>query len=198
MPINIAALISGGTATLKSLLAEYGIWTYIGASFVKGLGIYFLGPAELVTPAYVLLRAQNPFHVASIVVIGAAALTLGTIPPYIIFRLLGNRFISPEQRQTSKWRFLSWAVGNHARTTLILGRMIPVIGGFITVPVAAIVRIPFRTFLIYTFIGAVLYEGLLGFATYYGIKHGLFLQTEIGRTVMFTMNTTLGIPVPAP
>ncbi|MFB6265568.1 MAG: DedA family protein [Candidatus Nanohaloarchaea archaeon] len=154
---------------LDSTIAAYGIWAYIGASALKGLLLFFLFPAESVTPIYVLQTASSPLEVAGIVLVGALTITLANFVVYLVSRLAGERFVS--NRGSRKWRLVEWLVVDHGRFSMYFLRIVPWIGGWAAIP-AGIARLNVRTFLVYSFLGFLTYEGLLGFAAYYGLKAG--------------------------
>lgn len=188
----LGGLLGAGSAVIMDFLVKYGVWAFIGASAMKGLILYFLGPAEAVTPAFVLYNAPNsPLDVAVIAVVAAATITLANFVIYLIARVIGFRIvISRGWDQSRKWRFLEWIIREHGRISMVLLRITPVIGTWAAIP-AGIVRLRIRIFLIYSFIGFFLYEALWGFAAWYLIEQGMINQINLDP-VLFLINTTLG------
>ncbi|MDY6774321.1 MAG: VTT domain-containing protein [Candidatus Nanohaloarchaea archaeon] len=154
---------------LQAAMVSYGIWAYIGASFLKGLLLLFVIPAESVTPLYVLHAADSGWEVAYIAAVGAAAITLANFVIYLLSRAAGERFIS--ERGSRKWRFVEWVILENGKFSMFSLRLVPWIGGWAAIP-AGVVRLNVRTFLVYSFLGFLTYEGVLGFAAYYGLKVG--------------------------
>lgn len=188
--VSISGILSGGTAMLENALAEYGIWVFIGASTLKGMLLFFIIPAESVTPTYVLLAADSGIETAFIVLVASLTILAGNLVVYLVFRMLGERLIGEEQRRTGKWRLLQWACNRHGRASMYLFRLIPLIGAWAAIP-AAIVKLDLKTFLIYSFLGILTYESLLGFGTFYGIKMGMFLETPYGAAALNLLNSTI-------
>lgn len=154
---------------LETAIATYGIWAYIAASALKGLLLFVIVPAESVTPLYVLQTAETPLHVAGIAVVGAAVITSTNFVVYLISRLAGERLVPDKESRI--WDFVEWIVVEHGRASMYLLRITPWIGAWAAIP-AGVAKLNIRTFFIYSFLGFLTYEGILGFAAYYGLKAG--------------------------
>lgn len=188
----IGGIIGAGSAVLTEFLIKYGVWAFIGASALKGLSLYFFGPAEAVTPAFVLYAAASPLEVAVIVTVAAVSITLANFVLYLLARLVGYRVaVSRGWQQSRKWRFMEWVIGEHARSSMVLLRIIPLIGSWAAIP-AGIIRLRIRTFLIYSFLGFLVYEAIWGFAAWYLIRQGMISQIDI-TPLLFLVNSTLPV-----
>lgn len=176
----LGRFLSGGVTTVQTLIVTYGIWAFLTASFLKGMLLFPIVP-ESVTPLYVLHAADSVFDVVLISIAAAATITAGNFIVYLLSRLVGERFF--DSRSIPFGRTLEVLATNHGRTIMLVSRLIPFIGAWATVP-AGIVRLRVRIFLVYTFIGFLLYEGFFAFLAWYGIHHGMlsdvaFLQALV-------------------
>jgi membrane-associated protein len=187
----IRSWIDYGANYVTFMLSNYGIWTFAGISMLKGMLIPILVPPESVTTAYVLFEAQSFFEVAFIVLVAAAAITIGNTIIYILARLLGEKLFAPEEDERSwVWEATNWLCGNKPRTSMVLLRLVPVIGDWAAIP-AGLAKIRFKHFLLYSFIGFLLYEGLLGFGAYYGIKLGMLSGVQGADVAVEYINQTV-------
>lgn len=188
----LGGLLGAGSTVITDFLVQYGIWAFIGASALKGVLLYVLGPAEAVTPAFVLYAATSPVDVAIIAAIAAATITAANFVIYLIARLVGYRIVvSRGWDRSRKWRFVQWSIGEHGRISMVVLRMLPVVGPLAAIP-AGIVHLRVRTFLIFSFLGFLAYESLWGFAAWYLIKQGMIHQINLDP-VLFLINTTLPV-----
>lgn len=167
-----------GLAALSGFFTQYGVFALIGASILKGLLIFYIIPAEAVTPAYVLLFADTPWDVVGISFIAATAILAGNSVIYLFARRLGESFVLYKKfRNRKQWQWVDWMFRRHGRVSMFLLRLVPFIGGWATIP-AALVRFRVRDFLLFSFLGFWAYEALLGFAAYYGVRMGTIIRFE--------------------
>lgn len=160
---------------LEELLLEYGISLFIGAQIVSGAGLLLVVPDGIVTPTFVLTFAESLPEVLGIATVSAASLVTGNFLLYSFFRLLGERVVSEERRKTKTWRFMAWAVKRNAKVSLVLLRLTPVGSGLVAIP-AGLVKVKAKTFLIYSFIGFLIFEVALATGVWYGTEHEIFNQ----------------------
>lgn len=165
----LGGLAGEASTLLQTAIASYGIWAYIGASVLRGLLLFVILPEEVITPLYVLETARTPLDVAVIAVIGAATVTAANLVIYLLSRLAGRWIDIPAG--SGAWRFVEWLVVEHGRISMYLLRLIPWVGAWAAVP-AGLARLNVRTFLIYSFLGFLTYDAILGYAAFYGIKSG--------------------------
>ena len=160
---------------LHELASEYGLWLY-GILFLiifceTGLVVLPLLPGDSLLFAAGSLASLpdsqlNPhFLLAGLCIAGI----LGDTVNYWIGKKIGPKvFISPESR-FFKREYLDKPHAfylKHGSKTIIIARFIPIIRTFAPF-VAGIGTMPYRTFIIYNIIGAVLWVGLFVYAGYY-------------------------------
>jgi len=164
-------VLSSGMDVFIGVMETYGFWAFVAASAIKGAGLFYLGPAEAVTPMYVLYEAGTAFQVGIIAVVAAASMTFTNFFLYLLGRFAGDRFIDDED--SLGYRIIHWLLNRHGRISLIILRLVPIISVFIAIP-AGLTKIKVRTFMLYSFIGFLLFEGALAFGTYYGVEQGMW------------------------
>jgi membrane protein DedA with SNARE-associated domain len=187
--MGVIDLVTGSTEELYRLLAKHGLSLFAAVQFARGMLLLILIPDEAVTPLFVLMAADHGLHVAMIAIIAATGILAGNFLIYAFIRGVKMRYLGTENSIEDYSRVLRWALEKHAAGSMVVLRMVPGFGDWMMIP-AALARMPVKTFLKYSFIGLLLYEALIGFATFYGIKQGLFFQTEIGYQAYLTVNQT--------
>lgn len=146
---------------------------FIVGQLLSGAGILFIIPDEAVTPTFTMMFADNVLEAALVGTVAATALVIGNFLLYAVFRLLGERLISYQRRSTRYWRFMEWAIKENAKISLIVLRLVPFVGGMAAVP-AGLVKVRVKTFMIYSFIGFLIYELVLSVGIWYSIEQELF------------------------
>jgi membrane protein DedA with SNARE-associated domain len=165
------SVLAGGMDVFISVMETYGFWAFVAASAIKGAGLFYLGPAEAVTPMYVLYEADTAFQVGIIAVVAAASITFTNFLLYLLGRFAGDRFIDDED--SIGYRIIHWLLNRHGKISLVVLRLVPIINVFIAIP-AGLTKIRVRTFMLYSFIGFLIFEGALAFGTYYGVEQGMW------------------------
>ncbi len=166
----VGQLLGGGYAFLQVAIETYGIWAFVAASFMKGLLLFVFAPAEAVTPLYIFYAAETGWHVAVIVIVGAAAITAANTVVYLVARLAGESLFT--ERSGPVWTAVEWVIDAHGRIAIFLLRLIPWIGGWAAIP-AGIARMNLRDFIVFSFLGFLVYEAFLGGVAWYGVKQGM-------------------------
>ncbi|AKH37219.1 MULTISPECIES: DedA family protein [Nitrosomonas] len=160
---------------LHELASEYGLWLY-GILFLiifceTGLVVLPLLPGDsLLFAAGSLASLPNSQLNPHFLLVGLCiAGILGDTVNYWIGKKVGPKvFISPESR-FFKRDYLDKTHAfylKHGSKTIIIARFIPIIRTFAPF-VAGIGTMPYRTFIVYNIIGAVLWVGLFVYAGYY-------------------------------
>ncbi|SDX10646.1 DedA family protein [Nitrosomonas communis] len=160
---------------LHELASEYGLWLY-GILFLiifceTGLVVLPLLPGDsLLFAAGSLASLPNSQLNPHFLLVGLCiAGILGDTVNYWIGKKVGPKvFISPESR-FFKREYLDKTHAfylKHGSKTIIIARFIPIIRTFAPF-VAGIGTMPYRTFIVYNIIGAVLWVGLFVYAGYY-------------------------------
>lgn len=129
-------------------------------------------PSEIIMPFAGFLVWQGRFNLLGVAIAGGVGSVIGSAITYAIGRYGGRPLverygkyilISPHDLDIAD-RFFQRFGG----LSTFIGRLLPVVRTFISVP-AGIARVNFVKFLIYTFIGSVIWSGLLA---YLGLKLG--------------------------
>lgn len=167
--------LSDGQTVVEDLLVEHGIAMFLGFQFLNGAGLLFFVPDDIVTPSFTLMYSNNIFDVFLIATAAAIAILIGNFLLYSIFRFLGDRIISSERREARYWRFMEWAIKGNAKISLVVLRLIPLFGGLAAIP-AGLVKVDVKTFLIYSFIGFLIYELALAVGIWLAIEHGMISE----------------------
>lgn len=159
-----------GIRIALSLIAGHQFFALFGLVALEEAGIPLPAPSDIVIMIYGSNRRESLFGLASVVLICAAASTVGTLIPYAITRKWGQpaahkvaRWIDVEQDQVDKWTI---RISQRGFVAIFLGRLIPglrvamsLIGGTARVPVHAFASAVFLAGVIYwsfwTGIGAI-------------------------------------------
>ncbi|MCL4542035.1 MAG: DedA family protein [Chloroflexi bacterium] len=136
-------------------------------------------PSEVIMPFSGFLVAQGRLAFLGVVLAGGLGCTLGSAVTYWIGAYGGR----PLVLRYGRYVLLShhdveladrW-FARYGEATAFFARLLPVVRTFISLP-AGIARMPFGRFLVYSFIGSVLWSALL---TYVGVQLGRH-WTELG------------------
>ncbi len=129
-------------------------------------------PSEAIMPTAGLLVQEGKMNVHLAALAGAVGCVVGSIPSYFLGMLGGRPFLTKYGRYfllkekdmelADKW------VTKYGDMTFFICRMLPVVRTFISFP-AGVLRAPLGKFLIYTFIGSLVW---CYFLTYVGIWFG--------------------------
>lgn len=175
---GVSGFVNAGMTHFQHLLQSHGIIAFVAASLMKGLMILYIIPAEAVTPAYVLLRAETALDVALIALVAATAILAGNTVFYLLVRRLGERFVLYRKYGgTPQWTAMETIFKRHGRFSMFFLRLAPFVNGWVTV-LAALVRFRMRDFLIFSFFGFLAYEMVLGYAAFYGVRLGAMVRYE--------------------
>jgi len=129
-------------------------------------------PSEAIMPTAGLLVQEGKMNVHLAALAGAVGCVVGSIPSYYLGMLGGRPFLTKYGRYfllkekdmelADKW------VTKYGDMTFFICRMLPVVRTFISFP-AGVLRAPLGKFLIYTFVGSLVW---CYFLTYVGIWFG--------------------------
>ncbi|MFP4633493.1 MAG: DedA family protein [Candidatus Aenigmatarchaeota archaeon] len=172
-------VLNEGVEFTKNFIHTYGLSALVALSITRGLMLFWIAPDETVTISYVLFYADNIPEVAGIVFVSSVAILLGNSVVYLLFHWLGEKLVSESTKTSKTWRFLNWAFDRNGKFSILLFRMTPLIGGDWVAMFSGITDMDFRDFLLYSFVAILLYEALIGFGTYYGIKMGMLYELDI-------------------
>src|SRR5215213_6736062 len=137
-------------------------------------------PSEAVLGAAGVLIRRGDMNVVWVVVCATIGSILGAIFFYWLGRTLGPRrshaFLDrlPLVETEDVDRTFEW-FEKHGRSAVFLGRMVPIVRSFVSVP-AGVVRMPFGQFLLYTTAGSLIWNSvLIGL----GVAAGDFVQQNL-------------------
>ncbi|MFM9912504.1 MAG: DedA family protein [Methylophilaceae bacterium] len=129
-------------------------------------------PSEIIMPFSGFLVFKGEMTLWNVALAGALGCVVGSIPAYYL-GMFGGR---PLVEKYGKWvliskRDLDWAdnaFAKHGEIIIFIGRMLPAVRTFIAFP-AGVVRMNMPRFIIYTFVGSLIWCWLLAYA---GMKAG--------------------------
>ena len=126
-------------------------------------------PSELVMPAAGFMASQGEFSLPVVLVINSVAALVGSGIGYWVGAAGGKplllkygKFILVRRHDIEKTEAY---FAKHGKATIFIGRLLPVVRHFISIP-AGIARMPLRSFFLQTFLGSTLWGGFLIFLGY--------------------------------
>ncbi len=160
---------------LLELASEYGLWIY-GILFLiifceTGLIVLPLLPGDsLLFAAGSLASLQNSQLNPHLLLVGLCiAGILGDTVNYWIGKKIGPKIFTSKESRFFKREYLDKTHAfylKYGSKTIIIARFIPIVRTFAPF-VAGIGTMPYRTFIVYNIIGAVMWVGLFIYAGYY-------------------------------
>ena len=160
-------IISALTSWLVDTIGSMGYTGIISLMFLESS--FFPFPSEVVMPPAGYLAWKGEMSLSLVLISGIAGSLLGALFNYWLAVKLGRPFllkygkyffISPESIDKAD-RFFS----KHGHVSTLVGRLLPVIRQYISLP-AGIARMPMKTFMLFTTIGAGAWVVVLTFAGY--------------------------------
>lgn len=152
----------GGIALLVFVIfAETGLMV---GFFLPGDSLVFV--AGLICSSEPQLMNTNIFLLASFLTLAAIA---GNITGYYFGKNIGDSLFTKDDNLIFKKRYVGITKAFYDRNggkSLILGRFLPIIRTFAPI-LAGVIKMEFRTFFIYTIVGAILWIGSLSVLGYY-------------------------------
>lgn len=166
---------------IEKMIAALAIWIIGVISSIGYGGIVLLMaiesaciplPSEIIMPFAGFLVFKGEMTLWVVALAGAFGCVLGSIPAYYL-GMYGGR---PLVEKYGKWVLISpkdldWAdhaFAKHGEIIIFVGRMLPAVRTFIAFP-AGVARMNMSKFIIYTFVGSLLWCWLLAYA---GMKFG--------------------------
>ncbi len=126
-------------------------------------------PSELVMPAAGFMASQGEFSLPVVLAINSIAALVGSGIGYWIGAVGGKplllrygKFLLIRKHDIEKTETY---FAKHGKATIFIGRLLPVVRHFISIP-AGIARMPLRSFFLQTFLGSTLWGGFLIFLGY--------------------------------
>jgi membrane protein DedA with SNARE-associated domain len=141
-------------------------------------------PSELVFPYAGYLASKGIFNIYVLLAINSVAACAGSSIGYWIGKAGGKPLLLKYGKyllirkhdidKTEKW------FANHGKATIFIARLVPVIRHIISMP-AGVARMPFRSFLLQTFLGSTLWGSFLILLGYYLGKNWESVANTIKR-----------------
>jgi membrane protein DedA with SNARE-associated domain len=158
---------------LRDYLAQWGYWAVGGALLLENAGLPVPGETILLLASF-LAYSEHKLTLPWIIIIGVCAATLGDNLGFAIGSYGGRPLLERYQR-TLRIRPAIVARGEdlfvrYGATTIFVARFIAglrIIAG----PLAGVLRMPWRKFLLFNFLGAVLWVSVISSVGYLFGKH---------------------------
>jgi membrane protein DedA with SNARE-associated domain len=150
------------TTTLESLLHHWGYWLVFGAMLLENAGLPL--PGETVTLLGGYAAGSGHLNVFGVMAAAAGGAILGDNLGYWVGRRAGWGLVlrvgrllrrSPEQMESLRTSFL-----RHAGKSVLIGRFVAVLR-VLAGPLAGAVHMPYRRFVLFNCLGAVLWAGTM-------------------------------------
>ena len=170
-------IISALTQWLVDTIGRMGYTGIISLMFLESS--FFPFPSEVVMPPAGYLAWKGEMSLPLVLISGIAGSLLGALFNYWLAVKLGRPFllkygkyffISPESINKADDFF-----SKHGHVSTLVGRLLPVIRQYISLP-AGIARMPMKTFMLFTTIGAGAWVVVLTFAGYILGEHQNLLK----------------------
>jgi membrane protein DedA with SNARE-associated domain len=181
--------------TLETLLHHWGYWVVFGAMLLENAGLPLPGETVTLLGGY----AAGSGHLNVFGVMGAAAggAILGDNLGYWVGRRAGWGLVlrvgrllrrSPEQMETLRTSFL-----RHAGKSVLIGRFVAVLR-VLAGPLAGAVHMPYRRFVLFNCLGAVLWAGTMVSLAWLGGRWIPF-ERMVGGVVQFGLGALVLVVV---
>jgi membrane protein DedA with SNARE-associated domain len=171
--ISIDSMLISLVNALLNFAQEIGYWGVVLLMALESSFIPF--PSEVVVPPAAYLAAQGKMNIW--LVVGASVLgsLIGAIFNYVLAYYLGRPLVY-RLAQTKAARFLlikpaqieraEQFFGRYDRSSTFFGRLVPVVRQLISLP-AGFVKMPFFSFIFYTFLGSLAWTLVLAALGYF-------------------------------
>jgi membrane protein DedA with SNARE-associated domain len=181
---------------IRQYLAEYGYWTVAIALLLENAGLPVPGETILLTASF-LAFSEHRLHLPSIIAVGVLAATIGDNIGFLIGHFGGRPlltkygkyiFIRPQTIEHGEKLFARYGAGVVFVARFIAG--LRVIAG----PLAGVLRLHWRKFAIFNFLGALLWVSVISGVGYLFGRHWEKL-VEIIKNVNLIVFVAAGIVV---
>lgn len=161
---------------ITGVVSTLGYFGVAGLTFLENL--FPPIPSELVIPLAGFVAARGELRLDMVIVTGSLGSLAGALLYYEIGRRIGEQRLRAWVERHGRWltlspRDLDRAAGwfeRHGRLALLIGRLVPGVRTFISLP-AGFARMPLVPFLLYSTLGTVAWTAALAFA-------GVVLQSQ--------------------
>jgi membrane protein DedA with SNARE-associated domain len=181
---------------IRQYLAEYGYWTVAIALLLENAGLPVPGETILLTASF-LAFSEHRLHLPSIIAVGVLAATIGDNIGFLIGHFGGRPlltkygkyiFIRPQTIEDGEKLFARYGAGVVFVARFIAG--LRVIAG----PLAGVLRLHWRKFALFNFLGALLWVSVISGVGYLFGRHWEKL-VEIMKNVNVIVFVAAGIVV---
>jgi membrane protein DedA with SNARE-associated domain len=181
---------------IRQYLAEYGYWTVAIALLLENAGLPVPGETILLTASF-LAFSEHRLHLPSIIAVGVLAATIGDNIGFLIGHFGGRPlltkygkyiFIRPQTIEHGEKLFARYGAGVVFVARFIAG--LRVIAG----PLAGVLRLHWRKFALFNFLGALLWVSVISGVGYLFGRHWEKL-VEIMKNVNVIVFVAAGIVV---
>ena len=167
---------------LSDFFARYGLWVVFFGAMAENVGIPIPGETVLLFAGF--LAYQGRVHLVSAIVTAIAGATLGASGGYILGRYGGtsvvNRLLGRFPRLARQYDASQKMFQKHGQWAVFVARFITGLRVFAGV-LAGVLRMPFWTFLFFTFMGAVCWAVVIGYVGFlFGSSWGTLVKV-VGR-----------------
>jgi len=147
---------------------------YLGLAFLMLIENVFPPiPSEFVMPLAGFLAAQGKFSLWGLIIAGSAGSLAGAIFWFYIGKAVGRDRLMRFSSRYGRWIAISpsdieraenW-FDRHGKAAVFIGRLIPGVRSFISVP-AGVANMSLPVFILYSTLGTIIWTGLLTYAGY--------------------------------
>src|SRR5580765_3712375 len=168
---------------LRGAIVQYGYWAVGGALLLENAGIPVPGETILLLASF-LAYSEHDLRLSGIIVVGTIFATLGDNLGFTLGyyggRPLLERYQSVFRIQTATLERGERLFARYGALTIFFARFVfgmRIIAG----PLAGVLRMPWKRFLIFNFMGAALWVSVISSAGYFFGRHWDRLEQEIKR-----------------
>jgi len=168
---------------LRGVIVQYGYWAVGGALLLENAGIPVPGETILLLASF-LAYSEHDLRLSGIIVVGTIAATLGDNLGFALGYYGGRRLLG---RYQSIFRIQKATVERGERLFARYGSLTIFFARFvfgmriIAGPLAGVLRMPWKRFLLFNFMGAALWVSVISSAGYFFGRHWERLQGEMKR-----------------
>src|SRR5580704_2958459 len=178
---------------LVALVASYGYAVTFALIFLESVGIPVPGEGILIATALFAARTQR-LDIAVVVITAAAAAFLGTSIGYLLGRSAGHALIqrfggyvglTPARQRLGQYLFI-----RHGAKIIFLGRFIAILRAFAGI-LAGANQMPWRKFLLFNGLGAVVWTMTITLGAFYFGKAFVHLSRPLGVALLVLTGAAL-------
>ncbi|HKV80738.1 MAG TPA: DedA family protein [Candidatus Sulfotelmatobacter sp.] len=172
---------------LRGVIVQYGYWAVGGALLLENTGIPVPGETILLLASF-LAYSEHDLQLSGIIVVGTICATLGDNMGFALGYYGGRRLL---ERYQSLFRIEKPAVARGERIFARYGSLTIFFARFvfgmriIAGPLAGVLRMPWKRFLLFNFMGAAVWVSVIASVGYFFGRHWDRLEREMKRFDIF-------------